>query len=162
MRRVAALCALCAFVSLGQQSAERNKLGLANPDKPDRPYLIHGSETRELEQAAATAEEVKNQLRYWLPGPAAAVRTPLAAPEFLFDSKEIDPRDLSLYRFDVVKGRRELLYRKKRKVVAQPYFLHLDGVRDRVVRIRVNASLEPGQYGLTPDGRDIVFPFAVF
>ena len=162
MVRLGVLLVLCVLTLPGQQAEERNKLGLPNPDKQDVPYLIHGSRLLELEQTEAMEDESKNQLRYWIPGSAAEVKTPLAAPEFLFDSSLIDPRDLRLYRFDVVKGRRELLYRKGKKVVAEPYFLQLDGVEGRVVRIRISASLAPGEYGLTPNRSNAVFAFAVF
>lgn len=154
------LLVLSALALPGQ--ADRNRLGLPNPPKPDIPYLIHGSDIRELEQVDAMEEITKNQLRYWIAGPAAAVRTPLAAPEFLFDSAQIDPRNLSLFGFEVKNGRRELLFRKKKKVVAEPYFLNLEGVAGRVIRIRINGSLAPGEYGITPDGQNIVFTFSVF
>ena len=160
MARMATLLILGALALSGQ--ADRNRLGLPNPSKPDIPYLIHGSDIRELEQVDAMEEIAKNQLRYWIAGPAAAVRTPLAAPEFLFDSQQIDPRDLSLFGFEVKNGRRELLYSKKKKVVAEPYFLNLEGVAGRLIRIRINASLAPGEYGITPDGQNIVFTFSVF
>lgn len=160
MARIAMLLVLSALALPGQ--ADRNRLGLPNPPKPDVPYLIHGSDIRELEQVDATEEITKNQLRYWIAGPAAAVRTPLAAPEFLFDSAQLDPRNLSLFGFEVKNGRRELLFRKKKKVVAEPYFLNLEGVAGRVIRIRINASLAPGEYGITPDGQNIVFTFSVF
>ena len=162
MIRLGTLITLCAVVLSGQDGDGLNRLGVPNPPTQDVPYIIHGSEIRELEQLEATEEVIKNQLRYWLPGTESMIKTPLAAPEFLFDSNEIDPRDLRLYGFDVVKGRRELLYRKKKKIVAEPYFLNLEGVEGRVVRIRINASLPPGEYGLTPDGRNSVFTFAVF
>ncbi len=162
MVRLGTFVLLFASALPGQQGEGLNRLGLPSPAKQDIPYLIHGSEIRELEQTDAMEEEVKNQLRYWISGTESTIKTPLAAPEFLFDSKEIDPRDLQLYGFDVVKGRREILYRKKKKVVAEPYFLQLEGIQDRVVRIRINASLPPGEYGLTPDGRNTVFTFAVF
>ena len=160
MARIAMLLVLSALALPGQ--ADRNRLGLPNPPKPDIPYLIHGSDIRELEQVDAMEEITKNQLRYWIAGPAAAVRTPLAAPEFLFDSAQIDPRNLSLFGFAVKNGRRELLFRKKKKVVAEPYFLNLEGVAGRVIRIRINGSLAPGEYGITPDGQNIVFTFSVF
>ena len=160
MVRLATLMILGALALPGQ--ADRNRLGLPNPPKPDIPYLIHGSDIRELEQVDAKEETTKNQLRYWIADTAAKIRTPLAAPEFLFDSQQIDPRDLSLFGFEVNNGRRELLFRKKKKVVAEPYFLNLEGVAGRVVRIRINASLPPGEYGLTPDGRNVVFTFSVF
>ncbi len=162
MIRSAALLALCALALPGQDKESRNRLGLPNPPEQDIPYLIHGSEIRKLERAEAQEEEAKNQLRYWIPGTAASVKTPLAAPEFLIDSKDIDPRDLQLYGFEVVKGRREILFRRKKKIVAEPYFLQLDGIEGRVVRIRTGASLQPGEYGLTPDGSNAVFTFAVF
>ena len=162
MIRLGTLIALCALVLAGQQGDGLNRLGVPNPSKQDVPYIIHGSEIRELEQLEATEEVIKNQLRYWIPRTESMIKTPLAAPEFLFDSNEIDPRDLRLYGFDVVKGRREILYRKKKKVVAEPYFLNLEGIEGRVVRIRINASLPPGEYGLTPDGRNSVFTFSVF
>ena len=160
MARIATLLILGALALAGQ--ADRNRLGLPNPPKTDIPYLIHGSDIRELEQVDAMEETTKNQLRYWIAGPAAAIRTPLAAPEFLFDSQQIDPRDLSLFGFEVKNGRRELLFRKKKKVVAEPYFLNLEGVAGRLIRIRINASLAPGEYGITPDGQNIVFTFSVF
>ncbi len=162
MLRLAIAFALCALALSGQEEGSSNRLGLPNPPKQDIPYLIHGSEIRELEAAEATPEEAKNQLRYTLAGPAAAVKTPLAAPEFLFDSNDIDPRDLRLFGFEVTKGRRELLYRRKKKVVAEPYFLQIDGIEARVVRIRISASLAAGEYGLTPEGRNTVFAFAVY
>jgi len=160
MARIATLLILGALALSGQ--ADRNRLGLPNPPKPDIPFLIHGSDIRELEQVDAKEEITKNQLRYWIAGPAASVRTPLAAPEFLFDSQLIDPRDLSLFGFEVKNGRRELLFSKKKKVVAEPYFLNLEGVAGRLIRIRINASLAPGEYGITPDGQNIVFTFSVF
>lgn len=160
MARIATLLILAALALPGQ--ADRNRLGLPNPPKPDIPYLIHGSDIRELEQVEAMEETTKNQLRYWIAGSAAKIRTPLAAPEFLFESQAIDPRDLSLFGFEVNKGRRELLYSKKKKIVAEPYFLNLEGVEGRLVRIRINASLAPGEYGLTPDGQNVVFTFSVF
>ncbi len=160
---VAARCAVLFALALpGQETETKNRLGLPNPPKQDVPFLIHGSEILELEQAEAQQEENKNQLVFWIPGAAASVKTPLAAPEFLIDSKDIDPRDLKLYGFDVSKGRREILYRKKKKIVAEPYFLQLDGIEARVVRIRTGASLAPGEYALTPDGSNAVFTFAVF
>ncbi len=162
MRRLGALLALSVLALPAQDGDSRNRLGLSNPPQQDVPYLIHGSEIVELERSEAREEEAKNQLRYWLPGTAASVKTPLAAPEFLFDSKDIDPRDLRLYGFEVVKGRRVLLFRKKRKTVAEPYFLQLDGIEARVVHIRTGASLAPGEYGLTPDGSNAVFTFSVY
>lgn len=162
MLRLVTVIALCAFALPAQEGSQTNRLGVKNPPKQDVPFLIHGSDLRELETTAAQEEVVKNQLKFWIPGTASSVKTPLASPEFLIDSKDLDPRDLQLYGFQVANGRRELLYRRKKKVVAEPFFLQLDGIEARVVRIRISASLPPGEYGLTPDGSDAVFTFAVF
>lgn len=141
---------------------DKNRLGLPNPPKPDRPYLIHGSSLVEVETLDAHEEEIKNELRFWVPGATSKTRTPLAGPEFLFEWVEIDPADLRLYGFEEVKGRREILYRKKKKIVARPYFLDIERIDGKVVRIRVNGSLPAGEYGLTPQGRNDVFCFTVF
>lgn len=163
MARTALVLALCAVALHGQQDPpSRNRLGVPNPTRQDVPFIIHGSEIRELERVEASEELRKNDLFYWIPGAASTVQTPLAAPEFLLDSDQLDPRNLRLYAFSVRGDRREILFRKKKKAVAEPYFLHLTPVGDRIVRIRTNASLPPGEYGLTPDGENTVFPFRVF
>lgn len=156
---LAAAVVLAALPAAGQ---EKNRLGLPNPPKPDRPYLIHGGSLIEVEPLEANEEEKKNELRFWAPGATSNARTPLAGPEFLFEWVEIDPAAFQLYGFEVVNGRREILYRKKKKIVARPYFLDIERIDGKVVRIRVNGSLPPGEYGLTPQGRNDVFCFTVF
>ena len=151
-----------ATLSAAAAAQDTNRLGLPNPEKPDRPYIIHGGSLIEVEPLDANEEETKNELRFWVPGATSSARTPLAAPEFLFEWVEIDPADLRLYGFEVVKGRREILYRKKKKIVARPYFLDIERIEGKVVRIRINGSLPAGEYGLTPQGRNDVFCFTVF
>ena len=146
----------------GLSAAETNRLGLPNPEKPDVPYLIHGDNLVEVEVLQAQQEETKNELRFWVAGTSSKARTPLAGPEFLFEWVEIDPSAFRLYGFEVVKGRRELLYRKKKKVVARPFFLLIEQIDGKVVRIKVNGSLPPGEYALTPEGSNAAFPFTVF
>jgi hypothetical protein len=90
------------------------------------------------------------------------VRTPLASPEFLFDSDKIRPSALQLYRFESSKGKREILIQKKKKWVAEALPLTLFPVEGSVTRLRVNTGLSEGEYCLTPEGSDDVFCFAVF
>lgn len=158
------LTALAAALLLTAPAAgqDKNRLGLPNPEKPDRPYLIHGGSLIEVEPLEANEEEKKNELRFWVRGATSNARTPLAGPEFLFEWVEIDPSALQLYGFETVRGRREILYSKKKKIVARPYFLDIEPIDGKVVRIRVNGSLPPGEYGLTPQGRNDVFCFTVF
>jgi hypothetical protein len=158
------LTPIAMMILLGASVAaqETNRLGLPNPEKTDLPYLIHGTSLVALEALDAHEEEKKNELRFWVAGTTSKARTPLAGPEFLFEWVEIDPADLRLYAFEVVKGRREILYRKKKKIVARPFFLDIERIDGKVLRIRVNGSLPPGEYGLTPQGTNDVFCFTVF
>ena len=134
---------------------------LPAPPKKDVPYIIHATSLVEVEQNDAVPEEDKKQLIYYVPGASSGVTTPLGFPEFLFTPEQIDPRSLELYRFEPVNGRREILIRKKKKTVARPYFIDVFPHADGVMRIRVDGSLSPGEYCLTPNGSDKVFCFTV-
>ncbi len=158
------LTALAITILLAHMLAaqELNRLGVPNPEKTDLPYLIHGNTLVALEPLDANEEEKKNELRFWVAGTTSKARTPLAGPEFLLEWVELDPADLRLYAFEVVNGRREILYRKKKKIVARPFFLDIERIEGKVLRIRVNGSLPAGEYGLTPQGRNDVYCFTVF
>lgn len=151
-----------AYLGLPAAAEETNKLGLPNPEKPDVPYLIHASSLVEIEQSEATEQRKKNELVYTVPGANSGVQTPLASPELLFQSENIDPRDLAFFRFASVKGRRELLYQKKKKIKAEPIRISLYPVEEGLVKIRVDDSLPAGEYCLTPNNSNAVFCFSVF
>ncbi len=154
MRIVLASALLFGCLSLTAQD-------LPAPPKKDVPYIIHATNLLEVEQNTATAEEDKKQLIYFVPGATSGVTTPLAFPEFLFAPDQIGAKSLELYRFEPVKGRREILIRKKKKNVAKPYFIDILPQAEGVVKIRVDGSLSPGEYCLTPTGSDKVFCFTV-
>ena len=135
---------------------------LPDPELEDVPYLLHGDSLVELEQLEATSEEIKNQLRYSIPGASSTARTPLASPEFLLKPSEINPTDLRLYGFDSDKGNRSLLYRNTKTVMAQPHLIQVSAASNGLALIRVKVSLPAGEYGLTPTGKDTVFAFTVF
>ena len=87
------VCAISALatVMLALAGQETNKLGLPNPTKPDVPFLIHASSLVEVEQSQATKETRKKEQLYTVPGASSGVTTPLASPEMLFLSENIDP-----------------------------------------------------------------------
>ena len=142
--------------------AQENKLGLPNPDKSDVPYIIHASRIVETEQSQATENTRKNELIYTVPGAGSPVTTPLASPEFLFRYETINPSDLTLFQLIPKNGRRELLFRKKKKILARQIRLDVFPVKENLVRVRVDESLANGEYCLTPNGSNAVFCFNVF
>ena len=143
-------------------AADDNASGLPSPEKADVPYLIHATNLVELEQSTATEETQKNDQLYWVAGANSPVQTPLAGPQFLFKSGEINPHDFQLYAFDSKNGRREVLILRKKKVVARAHFVSVFDAGPGLYRIRVDDTLTNGEYCLTPNGSNAVFCFAVF
>ena len=143
-------------------TAAYGQSNLPAPGKPDVPYLIHAASLIETEQATAGEETRKDDFLYVVPGAASAVTTPLAGPEFLFRSESIDPNDFQLYRFESKNGRRELLFRRKKKILAEAMRVTVFPMDDGLARIRVYESLTSGEYCLTPNGSDAVFCFTVY
>ena len=133
-----------------------------NPPKPDIPFLIHAVSLLETESNTALEQEKKKELLYTIEGPSSGVETPMARPEFVIRAERLDPGRLRLYRFESKNGRREILLRKKKKLVARTYFLSLDSLGEGVYRIRVDDVLDNGEYCLTADGSNDVFCFTVY
>lgn len=137
---------------------------LPDPPKKDTPYLIHATSLLETETNEATEASDKKQQIYWVPGATSTARTPLGFPEFLFAQDQVDARSLRLYAFESVNGRREVLVRKKKKIVVQSYYVDVIPQSEELFKLRVDSSLRPGEYCLTPDGEqgsNIVYCFAV-
>jgi hypothetical protein len=135
---------------------------LPSPAKADVPYLIHATSLIETEQSEASEEERKDEFLYVIAGAASGVKTPLAGPEFLLRTENLDPNDMQLYRLESKNGRRELLFRKKKKILADPLHVSVFPVSEGLVKIRVDQSLAPGEYSLTPTGANTVFCFTVY
>jgi len=155
------LAALLTGGSLDAQSTTRRKSGLPDPPKKDIPYIIHAEQLLEVETGEVKEETRKDEQLYVIPGAAATVKTPLAGPEFLFLSESIPPDKLQLYKLESRSGRREVVVMRKKKPVARPIRLTIFRIHEALFKIRVNESLEPGQYSLSPDGSNAVFCFAV-
>ncbi len=156
------LVQLALLITLAAAMADAQSL--PDPPKQDVPYLIHATNLLETETSEAVEESDKKAQIYAVAGAASSVRTPLGFPEFLFASDQIDPGTLKLYGFESVNGRREVLIRKKKKIVVRSYYIDVIPQEDGVYRLRVDSSLSPGEYCLTPDGEEgsnKVFCFAV-
>ena len=140
----------------------RAQSGLPSPEKADVPYLIHATSLVETEQSEAQEEERKNDFLYVVPGAASGVKTPLAGPEFLFRTGNLDPGEIQLYRLESKNGRRELLFRRKKKILADPLHVSVFPLQEGLVKLRVDESLSAGEYCLTPNGTNAVFCFTVY
>ncbi len=156
------LATMAVLLSISNAGAQENELGLPNPAMADLPYLIHASRIVATERSEATETTRKNEVIYTVPGASSPVKTPLASPEFLFLSEATDPNDLTFFRFESKGGQRELLFRKKKKVLARMIRLTVFPVKDKLFKVRVDESLASGEYCLTPNGSDAVFCFGVF
>jgi hypothetical protein len=152
---------LLAVSLLSAQSTGRRKSALPDPPKKDVPYIIHAGNLVETEIGQAKQESRKDEVAYAIPGPGSSVRTPLAGPEFLFESETISPDRLQLYKLESKNGRREVTVLRKKKPVAKPIRLSVFQVQGKVFKIRVDDSLASGEYALSPDGSDTVFCFAI-
>ncbi len=150
------------FATLVVAGLLQGQSGLPSPGKADVPYLIHATNLIETEQSEAKEEERKDEFLFVIPGAASGVKTPLAGPEFLLRTENLDPGEIQLFRLESKNGRRELLYRKKKKILADPLHVSVFPVSEGLVKIRVDESLPAGEYSLTPNGSNAVFCFAVY
>ena len=161
MKLAAFLLAFLAAGALSAQSTSKRKSGLPDPPKRDVPYLIHADLLVETETNEAKEEARKDEQIAWVPGAASPVKTPLAGPEFLFQSEKFPPDKLQLFRLEPKNGRREVVLVRKKKAVARPLRLGLHLIHANLYKISVDESLTPGQYSLSPEGSNAVFCFAV-
>jgi len=161
MPRLSYLLAVIASLSITTAVAQ-DDFNLPTPEKTDVPYLIHASRIVATEQSQATEVTRKKEMIYTVPGANSPVKTPLASPEFLFLSESIGPNDLTFFRFEPKGGQRELLFRKKKKVLARQIRLSVFPIKDNLSKVRVDESLTSGEYCLTPNGSNAVFCFGIF
>jgi hypothetical protein len=68
-----------------------------------------------------------------------------------------------LYRFDVRRGRREVvLPTRPGKNAPRPFRTVVTPLEGKLYRIEANEALENGEYSLSPDGSNQVFCFQVY
>ena len=159
--RIVVLLSAALLATLSAAQSPKTKPGSPDPPKKDVPYILHADNLVETNVGEARQESRKDEQVFTIPGPGATAKTPLAAPEFLLNAEAIAPDRLQLYKLESKNGRREVVVTRKKKPVAKPARITVFLLHDRVFRIRVDDSLTPGEYALSPDGSNAVFCFAV-
>lgn len=131
------------------------------PPKTDLPYLKHAENLVPTEATEAKEEKgKKDDITYVISGAASSARTPLASPIFLLQTEKLITASLTLYRLESKNGRREIVFSPKK----QPKAIRLEATKigDKLFRLEVEESLEPGEYSITPEGSNQVFCFQVY
>ncbi|MCX6632154.1 MAG: hypothetical protein NTW28_31475 [Candidatus Solibacter sp.] len=154
--RCLALCFAAAFAAAAQ-----NYSG-PRPPQTDLPYLKHAENLVPTEVLEAQEQKgKKDELTYVIAGPASSARTPLASPIFLLQTDKLVAAKLALYKLEARDGRREITFSPKK----QPKTIRVELTRlntDKLYRLEVDESLEPGEYALSAEGSNQVFCFQVY
>jgi hypothetical protein len=154
--RCLALCFAAIFAAAAQ-----NYTG-PRPPQPDLPYLKHAENLVPTEVLEAKEEKgKKDDVTYVIAEAASSARTPLASPIFLMQFDKLAAARLSLYKLESRNGRREIVFSPKKQPKAIGVeFTHLNN--DKLYRLEVEESLDPGEYAFSPDGSNRVFCFQVY
>jgi hypothetical protein len=155
-RRIGSACILSVALLAAQKYAG------PRPGKPDVPYLVHADTLIPVEIADAKEIKKKDDITYVVEGAGSSAKTPLAGPVFLFQDGQLSAEKLQLYKFEVKNGHREVLFSHKGKMSAKPRRINVDSLGGGLYKVEVDESLENGEYGLTPEGSNQVFCFAVY
>ena len=139
-----------------------DKYAGTRPPKPDLPYLIHADNLIPTESVEAQQEDRKGDVAYAIPGANSPVRTPLASPAFLILTDQLQADHLQLYRLQSKGGQREVLVRRKKKLVAHPVRLNVKRLDENLYKIEVDEILENGEYSLSPVDSNQVFCFQIY
>jgi len=134
------------------------------PPKSDIPYLLHAGDLLATEVAEASQENQKKTSVFSIPGAGSPVKTPLAEPIFILETKQLDPASLELWRLDVHNGQRSVSITggTHHKGAAGPFHLSVTKIGDRLYRIEAQDMLENGEYSLSPAGSNRAFCFQVY
>jgi hypothetical protein len=151
------------FLVLATAAVPAQKYTGPHPPKPDVLYLVHADNLIETEIYEAKEEERGKDTVVWVPGTSSPVRTPLAEPIFLIETDKLVAEKLELYKFDVKRGRREVILPKKPgRNVQRPLRVLVTQLEGKLYRVEANETLENGEYSLSPDGSNQVFCFQVY
>jgi len=156
MRKWLPIVLLCCWPLLAQ------KYTGPRPPKPDLPYLMHADNLIPTESAEARQEERKGEIAYAIPGANSTARTPLASPAFLMLTDQIPADKLQLFKLQSKGGQREVLIRRKNKLVARPIRLNVTRLDENLYKIEVDEILENGEYSLSPADSNLVFCFQIY
>jgi hypothetical protein len=151
-----ALCIAVAFAATAQQYAG------PLPPLSDVPYLKHAESLVPTEVLDAKEEKGKKEdITYVIAGAASSARTPLASPIFLLQADKLVAAKLALYKLETRNGRREITFSPKKQPKAiRVELTHLN--TDKLYRLEVEESLEPGEYAFSMDGSNQAFCFQVY
>jgi hypothetical protein len=136
--------------------------GVPRPEKADLPYLLHAGALVPTELSEAKEEKRRNDTVYAVQGASSTARTPLAEPIFILKAEKLIPEKLELYKLEVRDGRREVVFPENRNRAPRPYRMSITRLEQGLFRMEAAATLENGQYVLTPAGSNQVFLFEVF
>lgn len=156
MRKWLPILLLCAWPLLAQ------KYSGPRPPKPDVPYLMHADNLVETETAEAKQEDRKGDSVYTIPGAHSKARTPLSSPAFLMEADQLQPDKLQLYKLESKGDQRQVLYTRKKKMMARPIRLNVTHPDQNLYKIEVDEILANGEYSLTPQDSNQVFCFQVY
>jgi len=132
------------------------------PPKPDLPYLMHADNLIPTESLEAKQENRKGEVVYSISGANSPVRTPLSSPAFLILTEEVQAEKMQCFRLQSKGGQREVLLRRKNKLVAHPIRLNVTRVDGNLYKVEVDEILENGEYSLSPADSNRVFCFQVY
>jgi hypothetical protein len=154
--RCIALCFVAALTATAQ------KYTGPLPPQTDLPYLKHAEALVPTEMLEAKEEKgKKDDITYVIAGAASSARTPLASPTFLLQTDKVIASKLALYKLESRNGRREITFSPKK----QPKAIRVELTRlntDKLYRLEVEESLEPGEYSLSAEGSNTVYCFQVY
>ncbi len=148
---------------LAALSATAQKYDGPRPPKPDLPYLKHADNLIPTESLIAQENKKKDDITYTVDGASSPAATPLASPIFLLQADKLVPEKIELYKLESKNGHREITFspRKKESMAIRVVVSRL--TPDRIWKIEVDESLDPGEYCLTQaeDPSNAVFCFRV-
>ena len=155
--RCLALCFAAVYAAAAQDYSG------PQPPQADLPYLKHAENLVPTEVLEAKKEEKgkKDDFTYVIAGAASIARTPLASPMFLLRTDKLVADKLSLYKLEARNGRREITFSPKK----QPKTIRIELTRlntNKLYRLEVEESLEPGEYAFSAEGSNQVYCFQVF
>jgi len=151
---------LFCFIALSLALPAADQYSGPRPPKADVPYLLQAGNLIPTEVAEAKeSHPKKNQSIFTVPGASSPAKTPLAAPIFILQSKDLSPQSLGLFRFQVSNGNRMVVLGKGQD--EEPFHLSLHDLGGGLYQIDVGDSLENGEYSLSPTGSNKAFCFSV-
>ena len=134
-------------------AAPAQKYNGPRPPKPDIVYLKHASDLLPTEMQESKEEKKGDNITYVVEGATSPVSTPLASPIFLIVADKLPPESLELYKFETKNGRSEITMSPKKP--GRPIRVEITSLtNDKLWRIEVNESLEPGEYSFSPGSNE--------